>query len=227
MIPIRCRAFISCLAAVLIGGCDESQAPGGGPGSGPHPDQILHDFQVAMTRGELKTAVFTASKGVVYLKRDSMLVETLTAELFDSEGAYSSTLWADSGLIRERQKKLVAHGHVRLQSRDSVHLTSDSLFWYGELVMAAPESSAGEDSVKDLRYMVAKGRVHLITRDGAQLWTDTLLWNDIRQQVSTDALVTIVDREGDTLRGSRLRSDDQLRKISLEKSSGRFDSDSR
>jgi hypothetical protein len=221
-------APVACLVAVLAVGCDEREVPGGSPGTASYPDQILSDFQVEMTRGELRSAVFTASKGVIYRKRDSMLVETLIAELYDSEGAYSSTLWADSGMIRERKKKLVAHGNVRLESRDSVRLTSDSLFWYGELTAAAPDPRAPGAQEDDLRYMVAKGRVHLITRDSVHLWTDTLLWNDIRQRVATDALVTIVDRGGDTLRGYGMRSDDQLQKITLqEEITGRFDPDSR
>jgi len=184
------------------------------------PDQILSDFQVEMTRGELQSAVITASHGVIYRKRDSMIVENLKALLFESDGTHSSTLWADSGLIRERKEQMTANGHVRVNSRDSVHLTSDSLFWYGELQApdSATESRRRADRPEAMRYMVAKSNVYLVTRDSVQLWTDTLLWNDLKKTVATDAFVTIVRRGEDTLRGRGLRSDDQLNRITIQES---------
>jgi len=203
----------------LVTGCEEQPAADAPPAALNLPDQILTDFQVEMTRGELKSATITASKGVIYRKRDSMLVENLTAKLFDSDGSESSTLWSDSGLIRERKQEMTANGNVRVHSRDSVHLTSDSLFWYGELqAPSAASRSRRADQAEALRYMVAKSNVYLVTRDSVQLWTDTLLWNDLDKTVATDAFVTIVRRGEDTLRGRGLRSDDQLNRITIQES---------
>ena len=203
------------LGAILlvIAGCDEAQPPGAQKSGGPFPDQILSDFEVHMTRGERKSAEIAADKGVVYRKRDSMLLQGLTARLYDSEGLHSSTLWADSGLLRERQKKMLAHGNVHLESRDSLHLSSDSLFWYGEL--GAPSAAEIDSGAAEDRYMVAKGHVHLITRDSVHLWTDTLLWNDISRKVATDAYVTIVRSKGDIIEGHGLRSDEQLQTVTI------------
>ena len=203
------------LGAILLvmAGCDEAQPPGARSSAGLFPDQILSDFEVHMTRGERRSADIAADKGVVYRKRDSMLLQGLTARLYNSEGVHSSTLWADSGLLRERQKKMLAHGNVHLESQDSVHLSSDSLFWYGEL--GAPSAAEIDSGAAEERYMVAKGHVHLITRDSVHLWTDTLLWNDISRKVATDAFVTIVRNEADTLRGFGLRSDEQLQTITI------------
>lgn len=215
------RVLLTLAVPALLWGCEEQPAADPPPAALNLPDQILSDFQVEMTRGELQSAVITASRGVIYRKRDSMLVENLTALLFESDGTHSSTLWADSGLIRERKQQMTAGGHVRVQSRDSVHLTSDSLFWYGEL--QAPDSAASQarrraDQPEALRYMVAKRNVYLVTRDSVQLWTDTLLWNDLKKTVATDAFVTIVRRGEDTLRGRGLRSDDQLNRITIQES---------
>jgi LPS export ABC transporter protein LptC len=202
----------SCLATLLtVSSCQQESPPAPGGKSGPFPDQILSDFKTEMTRGGLRSAQIEAEKGVLYRKRDSMLLVTLVAKLYDAQGQYSSTLASDSGLLRERQKRMIAHGHVKVDSRDSLHLVSDSLFWYGEL-------TAGSDSAAPERYMVAKGQVHLVTRDSVQLWTDTLLWDDIHRNVATDAFVTIVRQDRDTLRGYGLRSDDQLERITIEKS---------
>jgi hypothetical protein len=209
----------------LPGGCEEQPASDTTPPPVNLPDNIFNDFSTDMTRGELKSAVVKASRAVLYRKRDSMLVESLEVQLFDSDGSHSSTLWADSGLIRERKKQMTANGNVRVESRDSVFLWSDSLFWYGEL--ASPDTTAGSrrraDTPPPQRYMVAKSNVHLVTRDSVQLWTDTLLWNDLSRSVATDAFVTIVRRGEDTLRGRGLRSDDQLNRITIQESaSGRL-----
>jgi len=188
------------------------------------PDQILSDFRVEMTRGDLKTAVIVADKGVIYRKRDSMIVEQLAADFFDDEGLLSSKLWSDSGLIRERKREMIAHGHVRLENRDSLKLTADSLFWYGGFFDPSAEGGRVRANKKpEQRYMVAKQNVHLVTRDTVQLWTDTLLWNDQARTVATDAYVRIVRRGEDTLRGEGLRSDDALRRITiLRQVSGRI-----
>ena len=191
-------------------GCEQDSPPAPGVKSGPFPDQILTNFKTEMTKGEFRSALIQADKGVLYRKRDSMLMVKLEAKLYDAQGVYSSTLASDSGLLRERQKRMVAHGHVSVETHDSLHLKSDSLFWYGEL-------STGSDSSLQ-RYMVAKGQVYLVTRDSVQLWTDTLLWDDIRRNVATDAFVTIVREDRDTLRGYGLRSDDQLERITIERS---------
>ena len=217
------RTLVLLLALVMLGGvlgCEEQPPADSRPAAVNLPDQILTDFEVEMTRGQTRSAVFHASRGVIYRKRDSMLVENLVAHLYDADGVESSVLWADSGLIRERRQAMTANGHVRVRSRDSVWLDSDSLFWYGQLEGDRRPAEAGEE---ELRYMVAKSNVHLVTRDSVQLWTDTLLWNDIRKTVATDAFVTIVRRGEDTLRGRGLRSDDQLSRVTIQESaSGRL-----
>ena len=198
-----------CAGLLAASGCDQESPPAPGSKSGPFPDQILSEFKTEMTKGEFRSALIEADKGVLYRKRDSMLLTNLVAKLYDAQGNYSSTLVSDSGLLRERQQRMIAHGRVTVDSRDSLHLNSDSLFWYGEL-------SQGQDSAGSERYMVAKGNVHLVTRDSVQLWTDTLLWNDISRRVATDAFVTIVRQGLDTLRGFGLRSDDQLERITIQ-----------
>ena len=202
------RALLLATAILLVAACQEESPPAPGGKAGPFPDQILSDFKTDMTKGEHRSAQIQAEKGVLYRKRDSMLLVKLVAQLYDTQGRYTSTLVSDSGLLRERQKRMVAHGHVTVDTHDSLHLTSDSLFWYGEL-------SSGRDSLLE-RYMVAKGQVHLVTRDSVQLWTDTLLWDDIHRNIATDAFVTIVREDRDTLRGFGLRSDDQLERITIQ-----------
>lgn len=198
------------LVLLALAACEEESPPAPGGKAGPFPDQILSNFKTEMAKGEHRSAQIEAEKGVLYRKRDSMLLVKLVAELYDAQGNYSSTLTSDSGLLRERQKRMVAHGHVTVDTHDSLHLKSDSLFWYGEL-------SSGKGSALE-RYMVAKGQVHLVTRDSVQLWTDTLLWDDIHRNVATDAFVTIVRENRDTLRGFGLRSDDQLERVTIQES---------
>lgn len=201
---------------LTVAGCDEAPLPVQRLPSQTLPDQILTDFTVEMLDGAILGVRITASKGVVYRKRDSMIIVNLMADLYDSRGVHTSILTADSGLLRERKKRLLAHGHVHLKTDDSLTLTSDSLFWYGELM--APSRLKSADSSSPSRYMVAVSRVHLVTRDSVHLWTDTLLWDDVRGIVATDAFVTIVRNGHDTLQGIGLRSDDQLEIITIQKS---------
>lgn len=215
------RSAVCIAIAVSLSACEERTGVSDHASPLQYPDQILTDFKVEMTRGELRSAVFSATRGVIYRKRDSMLVEELEALLYDEAGNFSSSLWADSGLIRERKKQMIAVGDVRVLSHDSLHLTSDSLFWYGEQFARAPIGERGDPNRKEEpRRLVAKSNVHLVTNDSIQLWTDTLLWNDMKQSVATDAYVTIVRPRGDTLRGWGLRSDDQLKTITILSASG-------
>jgi hypothetical protein len=217
MRPARILGLL--LAALLLPGCEEGQRSNESTARpSQFPDQILTDFEVEMTRGQMRSAEIEAKKGVIYRKRDSMIISELTARLFDTDGMFSSVLRADSGLLRERKKRLLAHGSVHVRNRDSVMLTSDSVFWYGELAAASPEAATRVGDSTDQRYMVAKSNVHLITPDSVHLWTDTLLWDEINRRVATDAFVTIVRRDEDTLRGWGLRSDEQLRTITIQES---------
>lgn len=169
-----------------------------------------------MSNGAITGVRIHGSKAVVYRKRDSMIIADLKADLYDARGVHTSVLTADSGLLRERKKQLLAHGHVHLETDDSLTLRSDSLFWYGELVVAADPSKTDTSSLS--RYMVAVSNVHLITRDSVHLWTDTLLWDDVHSTVATDAFVIIVRNGYDTLQGFGLRSDDQLEIITIQES---------
>lgn len=209
------------ILALSLSACEDRAQVNGNASATQYPEQILTDFTVEMTRGELRSATFSATRGEIYRKRDSMVVETLEAMIYDEAGKFSSSLWADSGLIRERKKQMIAVGNVRVLSNDSLHLTSDSLFWYGEQFARAPIGGRLDTARKEEpRRLVAKSNVYLLTNDSIQLWTDTLLWNDMKQSVATDAYVTIVRRRGDTLRGWGLRSDDQLKSITILKASG-------
>lgn len=201
---------------LIVAGCDEAPLPNQRMPFKALPDQILSDFTIEMSNGAITGVRIKASKGVVYRRGDSMIIVDLRADLYDTRGVHTSTLTADSGLLRERKKQLLAHGHVHLETDDSLTLRSDSLFWYGDLMVAADPSRT--DSSSSSRYMVAVSNVHLITRDSVHLWTDTLLWDDVHHSVATDAYVIIVRNGYDTLQGFGLRSDDQLEIITIQKS---------
>jgi hypothetical protein len=202
--------------AGLVAACDEQPIPSQKQPPGSLPDQILTDFTVEMSEGAVTSVRIEASRGVVYRKRDSMVIVDLLANLYDAQGKHTSVLTADSGLLRERKKRLLAHGGVNLKTVDSLLLTSDSLFWYGDLSASAGRLSV--DSSRSDRYMVAVSNVHLITRDSVHLWTDTLRWDDVHRTVATDAYIVIVRNQHDTLQGWGLRSDDQLEVITIQES---------
>ena len=122
---------------LIAAGCDEAPPPAQRLPAQTLPDQIISDFTIDMSNGAITGVRIKASKGVVYRKRDSMIIAELTADLYDVRGLHTSILTADSGLLRERKKQLLAHGHVHLETDDSLTLYSDSLFWYGEMMAAA------------------------------------------------------------------------------------------
>ena len=220
------QAALLLVSLVFMSSCGGDEKRAKSESATQFPDQILTDFQVEMTRGNLRTAVITADKGVVYRKRDSMIVDVLQADLYDDDGSMSSRLWADSGLVRERREQMIAFGNVRLHGRDSVKLDSDSLFWYGGLVKPLRTESrvkANHQAPHEQRYMVARQNVHLVTKDSVHLWTDTLVWDDLKRTVATDSYVRIVRRGEDTLQGYGLRSGDELKRITiLDRVSGRM-----
>ncbi|UCD94181.1 MAG: LPS export ABC transporter periplasmic protein LptC [Candidatus Zixiibacteriota bacterium] len=130
------------LAAML--GCGEKneiKAPGVGEADSLasvriRPDQQISEAEIALFNGPVRTTVIKADYIEKFNKQDSTLAWGLDVYFYDREGKESSHLVADSGLVRETTKMLVANGNVVVVTpEDSARLETEQLFWNGRSEM--------------------------------------------------------------------------------------------
>jgi LPS export ABC transporter protein LptC len=129
-------------------GCGEKneiKAPGVGEADSStttrmRPDQQISGAEIALFDGPVRTTVIKADYIEKFNKQDSTLAWGLDVHFYDSEGKESSHLVADSGLVRETTKMLVANGNVVVVTpEDSAWLKTEQLFWNGRSEMITTE----------------------------------------------------------------------------------------
>jgi LPS export ABC transporter protein LptC len=134
--------FVVILAGGL--GCgekDEIKAPGASEAdstgiSRVRPDQQISGAEIGLFNGPVKTAKIKADYIEKFSKQDSTLAWGLDVYFYDRKGKQSSHLVADSGLVRETTKMLVANGNVVVVTpEDSARLETEQLFWNGRTEM--------------------------------------------------------------------------------------------
>jgi LPS export ABC transporter protein LptC len=113
---------------------NEIKAPGVGEGDstmivGLRPDQQTKNANINLYSGSVKTTDIKADYICKYTKQDSTLAWGLNVHFFNSEGKETSHLIADSGLIRESIKWMVANGNVVVIDEFGTKLETEQLFW--------------------------------------------------------------------------------------------------
>ncbi len=103
------------------------------------PDQIITDSETYLTRGNRRTGVIRAETLMVYSSKDTTLLYDVEIEFYDTTGALSSTLVADSGRITNNSKKFSVFGDVRGRAVSGKKLLTDSLRWNAESDMIETE----------------------------------------------------------------------------------------
>jgi len=98
---------------------------------GLRPDQQTIDAHICLYNGSAKTTDIRADYIDKYTKQDSTLAWGLNVLFFNSEGEKTSHLIADSGLIRESVKWMVANGNVVVVDEFGTKLETEQLFWDG------------------------------------------------------------------------------------------------
>jgi len=96
------------------------------------PDNEIIDARMAIYDGSIKTADIQADYIEKYTKQDSTPAWGLEVQFFDRRGAKTSHMVADSGLVRESIKMMVANGNVVVVTEDGSRLETEQLFWHGK-----------------------------------------------------------------------------------------------
>ena len=139
--------FVFAILALILG-CGEKneiKAPGVGEADSSattrmRPDQQISGAEIALFSGPVRTTLIKADYIEKFNKQDSALAWGLDVHFYDSEGKESSHLVADSGLVRETTKMLVANGNVVVVTpEDSAWLKTEQLFWNGRSEMITTE----------------------------------------------------------------------------------------
>jgi LPS export ABC transporter protein LptC len=127
------------LSGLIISGCSERneiKAPGVGQDDSTavaviRPDQQLNDAHIELFNGSIRTTDIKAKHIDKYTKQDSTLAWGLNVHFYDRDGKKTSHLVADSGLIRESIKLMIANGHVVVVDEYGTKLETEQLFWNG------------------------------------------------------------------------------------------------
>jgi len=98
---------------------------------GLQPDQVTSNAHIYLYTGGHKTTDLLAAEIRQFTALDSAVATDITVEFFDTTGERISTLKADQGYIREKQKYIAASGSVVVIGRDSVRLETEYLEWDG------------------------------------------------------------------------------------------------
>jgi len=98
---------------------------------GLQPDQVTSNAHIYLYAGGHKTTDLLAGEIRQFTALDSTVATDITVEFFDTTGARISTLKADQGYIREKDKYMATSGSVVVIGRDSVRLETEYLEWVG------------------------------------------------------------------------------------------------
>ncbi len=124
------------LLPFLSAGCSDDRVSSNGAQTaadeGIQPDQVTHNAHIYLYKGGHKTTDLTADEIQQFSHLDSAFATNLTVEFFDSTGARVSTLTANEGYIREKEKYLAVSGSVVVIGQDSVRLETEYLEWDGD-----------------------------------------------------------------------------------------------
>jgi LPS export ABC transporter protein LptC len=104
------------------------------------PDNEIRGARIGLFEGSVKTTDIRADYIEKYTKQDSTLAWKLEVDFYDRQGKQTSRLVADSGLVREAIKLMVANGHVVVVSEDGARLETEQLFWNGTTQMITTDS---------------------------------------------------------------------------------------
>jgi len=127
------------MTGLVISGCSERneiKAPGVSQDDSSavavlRPDQQINDAHIELFNGSIRTTDIKAEHIDKYTKQDSTLAWELDVYFFDSDGQKTSHLTADSGLIRESVKLMIANGNVVVVDEYGTRLETEQLFWDG------------------------------------------------------------------------------------------------
>ena len=127
--PRRIRLFIG-IALLGLAGCAEPETPA--PATTTihlfPTSEATNATTVFLTESIITTRI-QSGRIISYSDQDSAWAYGLHVDFYDRLGKHTSTLKADSALIRERARLLEGFGNVRIETDDRRTLESSHLAW--------------------------------------------------------------------------------------------------
>lgn len=141
----------------------------------PVSKEGAEQFVLVDTKGDKKNWVLSAERANNF--NDSIKINDVTVEFYDSKGEYNSTLTSDSGVVYSISGNMSAIGNVRVVSKDSTILKTDYLDWNNKRRKIITEdfveitkknsiiTGKGMESDPNLEHIEIKENFNAISRD--------------------------------------------------------------
>lgn len=113
---------------VILVGCETDQ-PAETPPRESFPSSEAYNATTEFYTGPIVTTRIKSGRIVSYSDQDSSWSYDMHVDFYDSTGAHTSTLEADSALIRELERRLEVFGNVRVETDAGTTLESEHLAW--------------------------------------------------------------------------------------------------
>lgn len=131
MDSIKKIVFTTLLLMLLLSGCTET-GNYENVFSGRVPDQEIWNANISISRsGELNSRVYAAHLVKYEDTKDMFIRDSMHIDFFEN-GEHTSYLIADSGMVNERNEKIIAIGNVIMVTDSGFTAYADSLFWLNE-----------------------------------------------------------------------------------------------
>lgn len=89
----------------------------------------MTDAEIYLTRNGVRKGTIKSEKLKAYTRYDSTLLYDVEVLFFDEQGKHTSTLIADSAIVRQNSNLMSAFGDVEAWTEDNRKLIADSLRW--------------------------------------------------------------------------------------------------
>ncbi len=93
------------------------------------PDQVMTHAEIYLTREGIRKGTIKSAELKSFTRYDSTLLYDVEVLFFDDQGKHTSTLVADSAVVRQNSNLMSAFGHVKAWTQDKRKLIADSLRW--------------------------------------------------------------------------------------------------
>ncbi len=123
-----CLLVLYVVFGLYLAGC-ESDQPAETPPQENYPSSEAFNATTEFYTGPIVTTRIRSGRIVSYSDQDSSWSYDMLVDFYDSTGAHTSTLEADSALIRELKRRLEVFGNVRVETDAGTTLESEHLAW--------------------------------------------------------------------------------------------------
>jgi len=144
---VRLRASVLLpVAAVLLAGCPGRDVAK--PGGASLPSQVIEGFKLTETKDGKLVYALEAETARVFEDSNRIDVSRPKVSFFNEQQELFSTLFSRTGTVNTRTSDLVARGEVRVSTRDSTFLETDSLIWRNKEQVVTTDAAVNMRSPK-------------------------------------------------------------------------------